>query len=269
MSWINRLFLAMKVTIQQIPISFQPTWRNLSYNCTILYPLLLTNRYFEKVHPLFPIIHKDAFKTAVSQTSSKDIPNHLLWAVYLAASSFSSDARLEEGPSSRLEIEKHLKRARDRDLESGKSSDLSLIQSLLLGELFPAKRERKVALLSWTINGRAAKLALKRKLNVDPQKLGFEPEVAHARILTWWCVYIVDIWDAARRGRPPSLHEGEYDVPLPTLSDVPSDEEVYFENLVTITRFCHACYRSDSIIIKLQPHWEQHLTVQRKRRYGI
>ncbi len=71
---------------------------------------------------------------------------------------------------------------------------------------------------------------------MDPQHLGFDPEVVKARILTWWCVYIVDIWDAALRGRPPGLHEGEYNVSLPMLSESPSEEEMYFERLTVLTR---------------------------------
>ena len=121
-------------------------------------------------------------------------------------------------------------------MEQGKSTDLSLIQSLILGQLFPAKRERQFALISWATNGRAVKLAIKRQLNINPPKLGFDPETSRARILTWWCVYIVDIWDAARRGRPPSIHEGEFDIPLPTILDPGSKEETFFVRLVSLTR---------------------------------
>ena len=107
---------------------------------------------------------------------------------------------------------------------------------MILGQLFPAQRERKVALLSWTVDGRAVKLAIKRQLNVNPSKLGFDPETSRARILTWWCVYVVDIWGAVRRGRPPSIHEGEYDIPLPTIIDQSSNEEIFFFRLVSLTR---------------------------------
>jgi hypothetical protein len=93
-----------------------------------------------------------------------------------------------------------------------------------------------MALLSWTVEGRAVKLAIKRQLNVNPSKLGFDLATSRARILAWWCVYIVDIWDAVRRGRPPSIHEGEYDVPLPTIIDRSSDEEMFFFRLVSLTR---------------------------------
>ena len=86
------------------------------------------------------------------------------------------------------------------------------------------------------MNGRAVKLALKRQLNVNPPKLGFDPETSRARILTWWGVYIVDIWDAARRGRPPSIHEGEFDIPIPTVLDRSSDEEIFFVRLVSLTK---------------------------------
>lgn len=165
------------------------------------------------------------------------LPDHLVWAVFLAASCYSDDPRVQIGGiHPRTQIEKHLKLACERDLEQGKSPDLSLIQSLILGELFPARRESKVALLSWTKNGRAVKLAIKRQLNINPPKLGFDSETSRARILTWWCVYIVDIWDAARRGQPPSIHEGEFDVPLPMILDPSSDEETFFVRLVSLTR---------------------------------
>src|SRR5579859_5495858 len=172
-----------------------------------------------------------AYKRA---SDSRALSDHLAWAVFLAASSFTDDVRLQEGPHSRLQIEKRLKHACDRELERG-HSNLCLIPALILSQLFPAKRERKVALLSWTINGRAVKLALKQKLNVDPKKLGIEGETARARISTWWCVYIVDIWDSARRGRPASIHEGDYDIRLPT-AETTSEEENYFVRLVFLTR---------------------------------
>ena len=123
-----------------------------------------------------------------------------------------------------------------RDLAKGKSTDLSLIQSIILGQLFPVKREVNAALLSWAMNGRAVRLAIKRQLNINPSKLGFDPETSTARILMWWCVYIVDIWDGVRRGRPPSIYEGEFDVPLPTMSDPNSNEETFFIRLVSLTR---------------------------------
>src|SRR5579862_8175884 len=159
------------------------------------------------------------------------MPEHLVWAVFLAASTFSRDSRLLDGPHSRMQLERRLKQTCDRDCEV---SDLSLIQSLIIWQLFPAKRERQVALLSWTISGRAVKLALRRRLNIDPRKL--KREDVDRRISLWWCVYLVDIWDAARRGRPPSIHENEYDVPLPAISSQSSEEEVYFARLVQLTR---------------------------------
>ena len=196
------------------------------------------SRYFDIVHPLFPIVHKNSFLGSFHRTLDKSgLPDHLAWAVFLAASHYSDDPRLQVGDvHARSQIEIRLKLACERDLEQGKSTDLSLIQSLILGQLFPAKRERKVALLSWARNGRAIKLAMKRQLNIDPSKLGFDPETSRARMLTWWCVYIVDIWDAARRGRPPSIHEGEFDIPLPTILDPSSDGEIFFARLVSLTR---------------------------------
>ena len=119
---------------------------------------------------------------------------------------------------------------------TGQSTDLSLVQALILSQLFPAWRQPKVALLSWTISGRAMKLALRRQLNRSPAKLGIhDGPTARARIKTWWCVYIVDIWDAARRGRPPSLHETDANVPLPELEN-DTDEEYFFLRLVQLTR---------------------------------
>src|SRR5947207_7859874 len=175
------------------------------------------NRYFDNVHPIFPIVHKNSFLSSFHRTLDKSgLIDHLAWAVFLAASSYSDDPRLHfDGIHSRTQIEKRLKFACQRDLEKEKSTDLSLIQSIILGQLFPAKREEKTTLLSWVMNGRAAKLAMKRQLNINPPKLGFDPETSTARILTWWCVYIVDIWDGVRRGRPPSIHEGQFNVPLP------------------------------------------------------
>ena len=193
--------------------------------------------YFTKVHQLFPIVHREKFLSLFHRTSDAGIlPDYLAWAVFLAASCFSTDPQLQEGRYGRIEIERRLKQSCQRELEQGKSSDLHIIQALILGQLFPAKRERKVALLSWTVNGRAIKLALKRRLNVNPQRLGHDLETYTARICTWWCVYIADIWDAARRGRPSSIHEGEYDVPVPTLGSNAPAEEIYFVRLVALTK---------------------------------
>lgn len=193
-------------------------------------------RYFERVHPHFPIVNKNSFLSAFHRIPEGGVlSDHLAWAVFLAGSAFSNDHRLQEGPENRIQIEKYLKHACERSLEEGNCSDLSLTQALILGQLFPAKRERKFALLSWAINGRAVKLALKRRLNVNPQKLGYDSETCEARIATWWCVYLVDIWDSARRGRPPTIHESEYDVPLPSYSN-PSNEEIFFVRLVLLTK---------------------------------
>jgi len=172
-----------------------------------------------------------AFRRA---SDSRALSDHLAWAVFLAASFSIDDIRLREGPYSQVQIEKRLKHACERELERGHSK-LCLIPALILGQLFPAKRERKVALLQWTINGRAVKLALKQQLNVDPQQLGINAEAAPARISTWWCVYVVDIWDAARRGRPPSIHEGDYNVPLPS-PEAASEDEKFFVRLVHLTK---------------------------------
>jgi Fungal specific transcription factor domain len=169
-------------------------------------------------------------------TSGVILPDHLAWSVFLSASHFSNDPRLHTGAYSRLQIEKALKLSTDRDLNTGQSTDLSLIQALILSQLFPAWRERKVALLSWTINGRAIKLALRRQLNCNPAKLGIhDGPTARARIKTWWCVYMVDIWDAARRGRPPSIHEPDTNVPLPDIEQ-DTTEERFFLHLVQLTR---------------------------------
>jgi len=190
--------------------------------------------YFRKVNPLFPVISQDIFMSAYRRVpDSRALSDHIAWAVFLAASSFTDDARLLDGPHSRLQIEKRLKQACDRELARG-HSNLCLIPALILGQLFPAKRERKVALLSWTINGRAVKLALQHKLNIDLKEI--DAEMALTRISTWWCVYIVDIWDAARRGRPASIHEGDYDVPLPIAEKTSSEEEKYFVRLLHLTK---------------------------------
>ena len=167
---------------------------------------------------------------------STDLPAHLAYSLFLAGSFYSDDQRLLSSPYSRNSLEKSLKVACERAFERGKSTHLSLIPALILGQLYPAKRERKVALLSWTVDGRAVKLAMKRRLNVDPHKLGCEPAEARSRVNMWWCVYLVDIWDAARRGRPPSIHEGSYNIPIPQLQETASIEDIFFFRLVTLTR---------------------------------
>jgi hypothetical protein len=167
---------------------------------------------------------------------STDLPAHLAYSLFLAGSVYSDDERLISSPHSRTHLQKSIKAACEKAFERGKSTHLSLIQALILGQLYPAKRERKVALLSWTVDGRAVKLAMKRRLNVDPHKLGCEPAEVRSRIDMWWCVYLVDIWDAARRGRPSSIHEGSYNVPMPQLQETASIEEIFFFRLVSVTR---------------------------------
>jgi hypothetical protein len=61
-------------------------------------------------------------------------------------------------------------------------------------------------------------------------------DTARARTATWWCVYLVDIWDSARRGRPAGIHEQSYDVPLPPMGITPTDEGIFFFRLVGLTR---------------------------------
>ena len=193
-------------------------------------------RYFIHVHPLFPVVDRREFLATYRRGSEAGtLKDHLAWAIFLAGSAYSNDPRIQEGPHSRIEIEKRLKYSCERAVEHENPTDLTLLQSLLLSQLFVAQRERKVALLSWTLNGRAVRLALKRRLNVNPTN-EIDPETRRARISMWWCVYLVDIWDAARRGRPPSIHEGDYDVPVPPITDTASDEEVFFAKLVALTR---------------------------------
>ena len=199
-----------------------------------IFHFMVNRRYFQNVHPLFPIVDKDLVISDFE--GSRDLPLHLAYSLFLAGSAYSDDPRLLSSPYSRTNLEKILKSACERAFELGKSAHLSLIQALILGQLYPAKRERKVALLAWTIDGRAVKLAMKRRLNVDPQKLGCESAEVKSRINMWWCVYVVDVWDAARGGRPPTIHEGSYKVPMPRLEESASIEEMFFYRLVSLTR---------------------------------
>ena len=251
----NGLYVMLRGITLMNRIYYRMTSLRRLYKCT-LFSLYSNISYFEKIHPLFPIIPKEFLSRFHAQ---KLVPDHLVWAIFLAASTFSDDPRLVEGLHSRSIIETRLKLSCERDSDA---SDLSLIQSLMLGQLFPAKRETKVALLSWTINGRAVKLALKRKLNIDPRTL--DSEDVESRISIWWCVYLVDIWDAARRGRPPSIHEGDYNVPLPMISTTSTEEEVYFARLVQLTRILanvlsfayNNCQTSASLGCSIDPQTE-------------
>src|SRR5579859_3221960 len=99
MSWRRRR-ISWRGIILRMLMCCLLTWLIRLFNCSAFW-YVIDVRYFERVHPLFPIVAKEAFLSAYQKTEQRTLQDHFVWSVFLAGSSFSEDARLVEGPHSR------------------------------------------------------------------------------------------------------------------------------------------------------------------------
>ncbi|BFZ60253.1 Fungal specific transcription factor [Saitoella coloradoensis] len=197
------------------------------------------------VHPVFPVLNKQAY-LSMHYRANPPVPRCLSLAVYLAGSLFCQDPLVcgvggdqnqnkEDAPFSPERIwEKLDERLREDTLAEG-APTLSFLQALCLARILQddwADDEQQSsptlgagkssnALLDWTRRGTALKIAFAFNLHRSPTSFRLSPSEKRHRRRLWWCLYTLEIWDAAIRGRPPSVRDGMFDVePVDDMGDV-------------------------------------------------
>lgn len=165
----------------------------------------LSSLYFDRIHPILPIIDNPSFKNLSVNDPGKIL---LQQGICLIASmNFDSSQHLKLGniekPLTHNEFGKRLFAAMRTSIELGLvSTKITLIQSLALMSLFNDGPDG--ADIASQLSGRAIQLVHSLGLHMDGRR---NEQTDHYPIALFCCVWALDRMNAAFHGRPVLMHE--------------------------------------------------------------
>jgi Fungal specific transcription factor domain/Fungal Zn(2)-Cys(6) binuclear cluster domain len=187
---------------------------------------ILVDLYFRFVHPSFPILHKDVF-IAKHQESYRLFAPSLLAAVYLLALDWQlHDSLLASGetrnkPDSAM-LERLAEVALEQDMRRPKLSTLEagllLLQRSANGE---AEFNERPTSVYHRFHAQMVATAHELGLQVDCSAWSIPAWEIGLRRRLAWALYIQDLWASFIYGRPPLLHEDNWDVQPCSSTDFP------------------------------------------------
>lgn len=197
-------------------------------------------RFFEAVHPAFPLLDETAVRNAYR---SKSLPYTLICEIY-AVTLLSWDTSPEIAASGRTPPDlRYIWNVTVSAMHKNfQAPSMSTVLACILDIL-----GRPITSITYNaINvGSCVALAQSLGLNRDPGGWQLNPKQKRLRIKTWWTLFIHDMWYAPEamlpnsnsqhqsdslsyrsslcHGTPSHIHRGQWDVQLPELSTVLDD----------------------------------------------
>jgi hypothetical protein len=187
----------------------------------------LVDLYFRIVHPNFPILHKKVFLDKHADSHLHFAPS-LLAAVYLVALDWQLyDTTLVSGAGGhgepdRARLEELAERAMTDDVKRPK---LSTLQAGLL--LLQCCRRSTSG--DWPFAAQMIAVAQGLGLHLDCSSWSLPEWEKGLRRRLGWALFLQDRWGAFLHGRPPMMHEDDWDLQPCSPADFPE----MLENLVT------------------------------------
>lgn len=202
----------------------------------------LIENYFEKVHPVIPIINRTQFMRRYNDPSSP--PSLLLVQAMLIAGSrvCRNPALLDSDGSPRLATLTFYKRAKALFDCNYELDRIAMIQAaVLLGWWSDGPEEATRNVFYWTRIAIAIAQGVGMHRSVDKSKMPEIEKRMWKRI--WWGLFIRDRSTAMAMGRPVMIHLEDSDVPMITPEDFNEDEpgkpSPYPLNMVHVQYFIH------------------------------
>ncbi|KAL2848404.1 fungal-specific transcription factor domain-containing protein [Aspergillus pseudoustus] len=190
-----------------------PICPKLPYTPEVRETLLRT--FFETVHTSLPLLDIPHFtKTAASNPSLVTIACRL-------ATPFRPELTAAAANTSWPEWRNYLHTS---FATQGRSPRLEMIETGLLFAHRPTVTHRAPNLPGlWPQIGSLVGIAHEMGLNVDPSGWRIAEWERKRRIRLWWALLITDKWNALGTGRPSYTHDENWNVPMLSLDDVPSE----------------------------------------------
>ncbi|KAK9319316.1 fungal-specific transcription factor domain-containing protein [Lipomyces orientalis] len=205
--------------------------------------LKLVNAYFDKVHPLVPIVHETTFR---ANFASKETPSSSWLALLYMVLCLGSIATTK---ADNLDHFKYFKAARHFcNLDSLGSGNLEIVQVLILmsGVYLHYRNCPNSAV---TLSGAAIRMSYGLCLHRDlphsqEKKIGFIHNEIRRR--TWWTLYCMDVIGVAPLGRP-TFHDSSSGITISLPSNF--DENVNTPVIGWITDY--SCLRSETALCRI------------------
>lgn len=197
---------------------------------------VLTEAYFNNIHPQYPVIHRPTFRIwedecwrAASDGTIDRVADMSLFSVLMVYAIGS----LVQGQSHYESAEEYYAMALDRlsailDLDS-----LESIQALLLCAVYSIRSPAGVSL--WKLSGMAVRLCIELGYHLDAEKYhrNVDPLTREMAKRCFWVSYDIDRVAAFTLGRPVGIPEASIDVDLPLDID---DENITASGITSTPR---------------------------------
>ncbi|KAF2772375.1 hypothetical protein EJ03DRAFT_341732 [Teratosphaeria nubilosa] len=168
--------------------------------------------YFQHVNPCFPVIDEKTFKD-MWHRDGRSVSSTLMCDIYASALAYwqSASALRHNARPDMAFVWNQAVAALQEDFTA---PAISTVHSALLDLV-----GRPIGQTTGNIvnTGRTITLAHSLGLHRDPTSWKVTVHEKHIRVRLWWGVLIHDHWSALAHGIPPSIHQPNYDVPLPEL----------------------------------------------------
>lgn len=176
-------------------------------------------------------------------------PLHLLGALYALGLPFvSNDEHLaiwcyQSSPS----IDALWRFVYEQLQEDIHQPQLSVVQATLLYLHKEPQSENRYAIsdtpFTWSWTGKLVGLTMSLALNTESSMWAIPSWEKRLRKRLWWAVYVEDKWRSLLMGRPPYIHNQEWDIEeLETIhfafssSELPGDDQIPFRRIVELAR---------------------------------
>lgn len=197
----------------------------------------LFHRYFECIHPMWPILYKPLFNTIDFGNPSPKIASALIFAIYAIAASIEETATTEHDlfstePHGGRENPNHhwlyaqclgllnLQSDKDNVYYGWSILEPSITNCQVLAILALQQHGIAEYAQSAALNGQAIAMALDLRLN--RAYASGHPAENEIRNRLWWSLYTLDKTLSLKLARPISLYLNDSDAPYPSISE--SDE---------------------------------------------
>ncbi|KAM0721592.1 hypothetical protein Q7P37_002517 [Cladosporium fusiforme] len=210
------------------------------------------------VFPMLPVISRSQLgitpgRSLPSWPALERYPLHLLGALYALALPFASDDEhlaiwsCQTSPS----IDVLWRLVYEELQDAVHQPQLSTVQATLLYLHRTPQNESRYALsdtpFTWAWTGKLVGLATSLALNTEASMWAIPNWEKRLRKRLWWAVYAEDKWRSLLMGRPPYIHQQEWDVEeLEAIhfafssSELVRDEQVPFRRFVELARIAEA-----------------------------
>lgn len=171
-------------------------------------------RFFEYVHPLYPVLSAQDFMVLMSD-NSKSFSLGMVAAIYaLAIPFYFLDDELSVQKGYRQPPTEELWQIAERSLR--RSSDEAHLELIQLYLLLLLKPPRNFAMAdppdAWAMASSALAAAQSLGLHLDPSEWRLPNNEIRLRRRLWWMVYIEHTWRAAVLGRPSHIVPDNWEV---------------------------------------------------------